>query len=85
MKLITLHVENIRAENPYSRAVLRSGNNSNANSGLAYANANNAVSNSNTNNGARLNFLRLHNRATLQGNEFTTVFHEGFEPRATAS
>nr|DAH74708.1 MAG TPA: hypothetical protein [Caudoviricetes sp.] len=48
-----------KAENPHSRVVLRSGNNSNANSGLAYANANNACSNSNTNYGARLNLLRL--------------------------
>lgn len=44
------------AENPTRRVVLRSGNNSNANSGLAYVNANNAASNSNNNNGARLKF-----------------------------
>ena len=64
--------------------VLRSGNNSSANSGLAYANANNACSNSNTNYGARLNLLRL-NRVTLQGNEIVKVFREGFEPLATAT
>lgn len=73
-----------RAENPHSRVVLRSGNNSSANSGLAYANANNACSNSNTNYGARLNLLRL-NRVTLQGNEIVKVFREGFEPLATAT
>lgn len=38
------------------RAVLRSGNNTNANNGVVYVNANNASSNSNTNNGARLDF-----------------------------
>ncbi|ROS99985.1 hypothetical protein EEL40_00390 [Muribaculaceae bacterium Isolate-083 (Janvier)] len=59
---------------------MRSGNNSNANSGLAYANANNACSNSNTNYGARLNLLRL-NRVTLQDNEIVTAFREGYEPR----
>lgn len=60
--------------------VLRSGNNSNANSGLAYANANNACSNSNTNYGARLNLLRL-NRVTLQDNVIVKALLEGFEPR----
>lgn len=64
--------------------VLRSGNNSNANSGLAYANANNACSNSNTNYGARLNLLRL-NRVTLQDNVIVKAFREGFEPLATAA
>ncbi len=46
-----------KAENPTRRCVLRSGNNSLAGSGLAYANANNASSNSNTNYGGRLKFL----------------------------
>jgi hypothetical protein len=45
-----------KADNPTRRVVLRSGNNSNANAGLAYCNANNASSNSNTNNGGRLKF-----------------------------
>lgn len=63
--------------------VLRSGNNSNANSGLAYANANNACWNSNSNYGARLNLLRL-NRVTLQDNVIVNAFREGFEPLATA-
>ena len=56
-----------------SRAVLRGGNNSNANSGLVYANANNASSNSNTNNGSRFTINannrgvcpRLYNRCPL--------------------
>ena len=39
---------------PTGRAVLRSGNNTNANNGVVYVNANNASSNSNTNNGSRL-------------------------------
>lgn len=72
-----------QADNPHSRVVLRSGNNSNANSGLAYANANYACSNSNTNYGARLNLQRL-NRETLHGNEIAIAYREGFEPLATA-
>ena len=39
---------------PMSRVVLRSGNNANANNGVAYANANNDSANTNANNGSRL-------------------------------
>ena len=57
-ELLTKEEYDRLSEKEKSRAVLRGGNNSNANSGLVYANANNASSNSNTNNGSRLTFKR---------------------------